>query len=45
MALLTQHAMNAYQENYGNVILATKGVPNSSNKTEHFSYKGEWTNL
>ena len=27
------------------VVLATEGTPNSSNKTKHFSYKGEWTNV
>ena len=25
----------------GNAVLATEGTPNSSYKTEHFSYKGE----
>ena len=39
VALVTYHIMNACQEN---VVLATEGTPNSSNKTKHFSYKVEW---
>ena len=39
VALVTQHIMNAYEE--GNMVLVTEGIPNSSNKTEHFSYKSE----
>ena len=26
------------------LVLATEGTPNSSYKTEQFSYKGEWEN-
>ena len=28
----------------GNAVLATEGTLDSSNKMEHFSYKGEWAN-
>ena len=44
VALVTQHVVNACQEEKGNIIVATEGTPDSSNKTEHFSYKGEWVN-
>ena len=27
-----------------NGVLATEGTPDSSNETEHFTYKGEWAN-
>ena len=30
MALVTQHVMNACQEDQGNVVLATEGIPDSS---------------
>ena len=39
-----QHIMNSCQENQGNTVIATEGTPDSSNKTERFSYKGEWVN-
>ena len=29
----------------GNAVPATEGTPNSSKKTEGFSYKGEWVNV
>ena len=41
MALVTQYAVNTCQEDLGNAVLATEGTPDSSNKTEHFRYKGE----
>ena len=44
MALVTQHVMNACQEDYGNAVLVTGGTLSGSNKTEHFIYKGEWVN-
>ena len=42
MAVVTQHAMNACQEDSGDVVLATERTPNNSNKMEHFIYKGKW---
>ena len=42
--LVTQHIMNACQEDSGNAVLATEETPNSSNKTECFSCKVEWAN-
>ena len=33
------------KEDLGNAILATEGLPGSTNKLEHFNYKGEWTNV
>ena len=44
VALVMQHIVNTYQEDLGNLVLATEGTLNSSNNTEHFSYKGEWAN-
>ena len=48
MALVTQQVVNACQEDEGSVVLAieegTEGTPDSSNKMERFSYKGEWAN-
>ena len=44
VALVTQHIINACQEDKGNAVLATEGTPDSSNKLECFSYKGEWVN-
>ena len=44
MALVTQHVMNICQEDLGNAILATEETPDSSNKREQFSYRGEWVN-
>ena len=44
MALVTQHVVNACQEDQGNTVLTTEGLPNSSNKTELLSYKGQWVN-
>ena len=44
MALVTQHIVYACQEDLGNMVLTTEGTPDSSNKTEHFRYKGEWEN-
>ena len=44
-ALVAQHVMSAYHEDKCNAVLATKGTPDSSNKTKHFSYKGEWVNV
>ena len=44
MILVTQHIMNACQEDYGNVVLATEGTPHSSNKMEYFGYKGDYAN-
>ena len=41
VTLVRQHIMNSCQEDYGNVVLATGGTPNSSNKTESLSYKGK----
>ena len=32
------------KEDHGNMVLATE-LPGSSNKSERFSYKGEWANL
>ena len=40
-ALVTLHVINACQ---GNAILATKGLPGSTNKLELFNYNGEWAN-
>ena len=40
MALVTQQVMNACQEDLGNV-----GTPDSSNKMERFTYKGELVNV
>ena len=34
MALVTQHIMNASQEDRGTVVLATEGLLDSSNKME-----------
>ena len=45
MTLVTQQIENACQEDQGNVVLATEGTPDISNKTECFSYKGEWVNV
>ena len=45
MALVTQQVMNACQEDLGNVVIATEGTPDSSNKTERFTYKGQWVNV
>ena len=42
MVLLTQYVMNAYQRG---LVLATEETPNNSNKTDCFSYKGEWANV
>ena len=44
VALVTQHIVNACQEDQGNTVPAIEGPPDSSNKTDHFSYKGEWVN-
>ena len=44
MALVTQHVKNTSKEDIGNAVLAIEGTPESSNKTEHFSYKGEMAN-
>ena len=44
MTSVTQHFVNACQEEQGNVILATEGTPDCSNTTEHFSYMGDWAN-
>ena len=41
VALVTQHVVNTCQ---GNTVLATKETPDSSNKTEHFNYEGQWVN-
>ena len=27
-----------------NVVLATEGLPGSTNKSDHFNFKGEWAN-
>ena len=32
------------EEESSNVILALEGLPDSTNKSEHFNYKGEWAN-
>ena len=45
VALVTQHTLNNSQEDLGNTVLATEETPNSSYKTECFSYKGEWVNV
>ena len=45
MALVTQHVNNTSQEDIGNAVLAIEGTPDSINKMEHFSYKGEWANM
>ena len=45
MAFVTQYIKNAYQKDDGNAVLATEGTSNNSNKTDCFSYKGEWTNV
>ena len=45
VALVTQHIVNTYQEEQGNVVLATKGTPDRNYKMKHFSYKGEWANV
>ena len=34
MALVTQHILNSCHEDYGNVVLTTEGIPESSNETE-----------
>ena len=44
MALVTQHTENARQEDQGDMVLATEGIPDSSNKMERFSYKSECAN-
>ena len=41
MALITPHLVNACQEDQSNVVLATEGLPGSTNKSECFNYKGE----
>ena len=33
------------KEDQGDTELATEGLSNSSNKTENFSYEGEWVNV
>ena len=45
MALVTQHVMDTCQEDYDNIVLATEGTPDNSNKTGCFSYNGEWANV
>ena len=32
------------KEKSSNVVLATEGLTGSTNKLEHFNYKGEWAN-
>ena len=32
------------KEELSNVVLATEGLPGSTNKLECFNYKGEWAN-
>ena len=44
VTLVIQYVVNACQEDQNNAVVATEGTPNSSNKTEHFSYKGAWVN-
>ena len=43
MALVThrEEIMNACQEDWDDMVPATEGPPNSINKMELFSYKGE----
>ena len=36
---------NAYQEDQGNMVLATEGTLDSSHKMERFNYEGERTNV
>ena len=45
VALVTQLIVNACQKDYSNAVLAIERTTDSSNKTEHFSYKGEWANV
>ena len=46
MALVTVCVVNACQRKLRQcgTIIATE-VPGNSNKSEHFSYRGEWANL
>ena len=44
VALVTQYIVNTCQEDYGIVVLAEEGTPDSSNKTVHFCYICEWAN-
>ena len=45
VAIVTQHVVNAYQRRLRLPgTIATEGLPDSSNKTGHFNYKGEWMN-
>ena len=32
------------KEESSNAVLATEGLPGSTNKLEHFNYKGKWVN-
>ena len=43
-AFATQHIVNGCQRRLSDAVLATEGLPDSSNKTERFCYKGEWVN-
>ena len=42
MALITLHVVNTCQR--GNTVLATEGLPDSANTSEHFNDRGEWAN-
>ena len=44
VALVTQNVVNACKKGRGNMVLATEGTPNSSNKTECIGYKGQRVN-
>ena len=35
---------NPCQKKLGDAVLATEGLPGSTDKLEHFNYKGEWAN-
>ena len=41
MALVTQHVVNICKTKVMRSTIAPEETPNSSNKTESFSYKGE----
>ena len=36
--------VNTAKEESSNAVLATEGLPGSTNKSKHFNYKGEWAN-
>ena len=40
----TSHRECLPKKTKGNEVLATEGLPGSTNKSEYFNYKGEWMN-